>query len=51
MLGAMRKSFRDAADSAPSVLFIDEADSIGDRRTFDQRYKAHPRELEEKEEE
>lgn len=34
MLGAMRKSFRDAADSAPSVLFIDEIDSIGDRRAF-----------------
>ncbi len=34
MLGAMRKSFREAADAAPSVLFIDEFDSIGDRRTF-----------------
>lgn len=34
MLGAMRKSFRDAAAAAPSVLLIDEFDSIGDRRTF-----------------
>ncbi len=34
MLGAMRKTFRDAADKAPTVLFIDEFDSIGDRRTF-----------------
>lgn len=34
MLGAMRKSFREAVDAAPSVLFIDEFDSIGDRRTF-----------------
>ncbi|MCM2475667.1 AAA family ATPase [Rhizobium sp. CG5] len=34
MLGAMRKSFRDAAEQAPTILFIDEFDSIGDRRTF-----------------
>ncbi len=34
MLGAMRKSFRDAAEQAPAILFIDELDSIGDRRTF-----------------
>ena len=34
MLGAMRKSFREAADKAPTVLFIDELDAIGDRRTF-----------------
>ncbi|MBO9654465.1 MAG: AAA family ATPase [Agrobacterium tumefaciens] len=34
MLGAMRKSFRDAAAAVPSVLLIDELDSIGDRRTF-----------------
>ncbi|WP_156316102.1 AAA family ATPase, partial [Agrobacterium sp. SUL3] len=30
----IRKSFRDAAAAAPSVLLIDEFDSIGDRRTF-----------------
>ena len=34
MLGAMRKSFRDAWDKAPTVLFIDEIDAVGDRRTF-----------------
>ncbi|HLP66153.1 MAG TPA: AAA family ATPase [Rhizobium sp.] len=34
MLGAMHKSFREAADNAPAVLFLDEIDSIGDRRTF-----------------
>ncbi|MDX3924713.1 MAG: AAA family ATPase [Shinella sp.] len=34
MLGAMRKSFRDAADKAPTVLFVDEIDAIGDRRAF-----------------
>ncbi|MCK8780850.1 AAA family ATPase [Rhizobium sp. NTR19] len=34
MLGAMRKSFREAANQAPAILFIDEIDSIGDRRTF-----------------
>lgn len=34
MLGAMRKSFRDAATAAPSVLLVDEFDSLGDRRTF-----------------
>lgn len=34
MLGAMRKSFREAGRQAPAILFIDEIDSIGDRRTF-----------------
>jgi len=34
MLGAMHRSFREAADNAPAVLFLDEIDSIGDRRTF-----------------
>tara|TARA_R110002020_G_scaffold298211_1_gene514010 strand:- start:2909 stop:4795 length:1887 start_codon:yes stop_codon:yes gene_type:complete len=34
MLGAMRKSFRDARDQAPAILLIDEIDSIGDRRAF-----------------
>nr|CAD6416818.1 ATPase [Rhizobium sp. Q54] len=34
MLGAMRKSFREAREQAPAILFIDEIDSIGDRRTF-----------------
>ena len=34
MLGAMHKSFREATDNAPAVLFLDEIDSIGDRGTF-----------------
>ncbi|CUX14768.1 MULTISPECIES: AAA family ATPase [Agrobacterium tumefaciens complex] len=34
MLGAMRASFKDALDQAPTVLLIDEIDSIGDRATF-----------------
>lgn len=34
MLGAMRQTFREAASKAPTVLFIDEFDSMGDRRTF-----------------
>lgn len=34
MLGAMRASFRQAAENAPTILFIDEIDSIGDRRSF-----------------
>ncbi|MGR9148177.1 AAA family ATPase [Rhizobium leguminosarum] len=34
LLGAMRKSFKEAVDLSPSVLFIDEFDSIGDRSHF-----------------
>ncbi len=41
MLGAMRKSFRDARDNAPSVLFIDEIDAIGDRRKFTGDYASY----------
>ncbi|WP_204115961.1 AAA family ATPase [Shimia biformata] len=33
MLAAMRKDFQDAQDNAPSILFIDEIDSFGDRAT------------------
>lgn len=33
MLAAMRKDFEEAKDSAPSILFIDEIDSFGDRAT------------------
>lgn len=34
MLKAMNKSFRQARNDAPSVLFLDEVDSIGDRTEF-----------------
>lgn len=34
MLAAMRKSFSDADSLRPSILFIDEIDSIGDRTKF-----------------
>jgi cell division protease FtsH len=34
MLGAMRKSFQEAASKKPCILFLDELDSIGDRATF-----------------
>ncbi|MEY9098012.1 cell division protease FtsH [Sinorhizobium fredii] len=34
MLRAMHKSFRRARNEAPSVLFLDEVDSVGDRAKF-----------------
>ncbi|MGO8532066.1 AAA family ATPase, partial [Rhizobium ruizarguesonis] len=34
MLGAMRKSFQEAAAKRPCILFLDELDSIGDRAAF-----------------
>ncbi|RDJ10130.1 ATPase [Rhizobium phaseoli] len=34
MLAAMRRSFEKAAKSAPTILLIDEIDSIGDRAKF-----------------
>lgn len=34
MLRAMRKSFREAIEAAPSILFIDEFDSFGSRATL-----------------
>lgn len=37
LLKAMRKSFSDARNAAPCILFIDELDSIGDRAKFDDR--------------
>jgi len=38
LLKAMRGDFAKAKASAPSILFIDELDSFGDRATFDQRH-------------
>ncbi|WAJ28406.1 AAA family ATPase [Antarcticirhabdus aurantiaca] len=38
-LKAMRLSFSEARACAPSVLFIDELDSLGDRSTFDRRHR------------
>lgn len=34
MLGAMRRAFEEAIQKAPSILFIDEIDSVGDRASF-----------------
>jgi ATP-dependent Zn protease len=34
MLKAMRKAFKEAAAARPSVLFIDEVDSVGDREAY-----------------
>ncbi|MHA6685405.1 AAA family ATPase [Mesorhizobium sp. A556] len=34
MLGAMRKAFDEAKTKAPSILFVDELDSVGDREKF-----------------
>lgn len=33
-LGAMRQAFDDARRQAPSILFIDEVDAVGDRENF-----------------
>lgn len=34
LLKAMRKDFESAREAAPSILFIDEVDAVGDRRKF-----------------
>lgn len=36
LLGAMRKSFEIAVERRPSILFLDELDSVGDRASFSQ---------------
>jgi hypothetical protein len=36
-LKAMRKTFAEAKSKSPSIVFIDELDSIGNRATFDHR--------------
>jgi cell division protease FtsH len=45
LLKAMRKTFKEAADSVPCVLFLDEFDSIGDRKTFTGDYARYSMEV------
>lgn len=46
MLKAMRKSFSDAFAKRPSILFIDEFDSFGDRGSgFDQQHHDYKRQV------
>lgn len=41
LLKAMRADFATAVDKAPSILFLDELDSIGDRSTFTGEYASY----------
>lgn len=41
LLKAMRRDFGTARDSAPSILFIDEIDAVGDRARFDDYHKSY----------
>ncbi|MBY3123491.1 AAA family ATPase [Rhizobium laguerreae] len=41
MLKAMQQSFTAAKENAPSILFIDEFDSIGDRKKFPARHATY----------
>jgi len=34
MLGAMREAFDEARRNAPSIIFLDEIDAVGDRERF-----------------
>ncbi|MRX51642.1 AAA family ATPase [Paracoccus sp. S-4012] len=45
MLAAMRSTFREAQDSAPAVLVIDEIDSVGSRTSDDQHNEAYRRQV------
>ncbi|WP_313605211.1 AAA family ATPase [Rhizobium sp.] len=45
MLGAMRKTFRQAQDGAPTILLIDEIDAIGDRRSFGKDHADYSRQV------
>jgi ATP-dependent Zn protease len=44
-LKAMRKSFDDAREKAPCILFVDEVDSIGDRDTMTGDWANYGREI------
>jgi ATP-dependent Zn protease len=41
LLKAMRADFASAVEKAPSILLLDELDSIGDRRTFTGEYASY----------
>ncbi|NKL23697.1 AAA family ATPase [Rhizobium leguminosarum] len=41
LLKAMRADFASAVDKAPSILLLDELDSIGDRKTFTGEYASY----------
>ncbi len=41
LLKAMRADFASAVDKAPSILLLDELDSIGDRQTFTGEYASY----------
>lgn len=41
LLGAMRKSFGEARDQAPCILFLDELDSLGVRSEFTGEHKTY----------
>lgn len=45
LLKAMRKSFRDAAQQAPTILFVDEIDSFPDRARVSGHYPEWHREI------
>lgn len=45
LLNAMRRAFDDARHDAPSILFIDELDSFGDRDTLNGRNENYEREV------
>ncbi len=45
LLKAMRRAFDEAICDAPSILFIDELDSFGDREIFDGRNEQYEREV------
>jgi len=45
LLGAMRESFEEARAKQPSILFLDELDSIGDRAKFSGNYVDYSRQV------
>ena len=45
LLKAMRRAFGDAMADAPSILFIDEIDSFGDRESFEGQNEQYSREV------